>query len=98
MIGIMNEQYHYVFSTDEAIVWTCPPGKTEELYDLVGDPQEKNDISSLHMDLVQLFRKQKESYLESAAEFRRSKLTKKSREVELDLELKEQIRALGYIQ
>jgi choline-sulfatase len=99
VLGITHRNYHYVYSEPDARGWSCPPRRMEELYDLKTDPVETRDLFPGHPDLLTLFRRERDSYVSRAEKFRRSKLgTDSSRKVEPERELKEQIRALGYVQ
>ena len=68
--------------------------RKEELYDLVLDPGEKNNLQTpSHMEA---FRRQLQAHLESAREFRADR--DQGGQVVIDEDVLEQLRALGYLQ
>jgi arylsulfatase A-like enzyme len=97
IVGITRNHYHYVYTDLAARGWSCPPRKLEELYDLKTDPAEIHDLSTQLPDVLSLFRADRENFLSRAQKFRNTKLGS-SRKVEPEEELKEQMKALGYVQ
>ena len=68
--------------------------RNEELYNLVEDPQERNNLATERGEELAPFRNRMRSFLDSARVLRS---TRKGQEVELDEELLERLRALGYV-
>ena len=66
----------------------------EELYDLTADPEEKNNLET--SDDMTAFREELRAHLEKARKFRAEQQS--GRPVVIDETIREQLRALGYIQ
>jgi arylsulfatase A-like enzyme len=69
---------------------------TEELFDLLNDPMEKNDISSRNKLRFKYMKRLAQQW--SASQAKRKALLKKPKEAVLDKESEEALRALGYLQ
>ncbi len=99
ILGITRGNYQYVYTEPAAGGWTCPARRLEELYDLQADPGVTRDLFRDRPDLWILFRREREGYVSRAQKFRNSKLGGDSlKKIEPERELKDQIRALGYLQ
>jgi choline-sulfatase len=96
ILAIRHGYYKYIYTDQSAVRFNCRPMKTEELYDLQTDPGETTDLIGSRDDLVSFFRNQKRIYETQAAKFRNSR--KSAQTIDLDQNVNEQIRALGYIQ
>ena len=68
--------------------------KKEELYDLASDPEEVNNLQSDRR--TEAFRRQLRAHLENAREFRADR--EQGGRVVIDQDVREQLRALGYLQ
>lgn len=100
--AMVQGHYKYVFTTNakdfEASAVPCSVRKKEELYDLQADPRERKDILAQHPEIADHFRKQRLEYENKVSEF----LKKRGPAVSstpyiLDETVKEELRALGYI-
>jgi len=67
----------------------------EELYDLVKDPKESENLLGRDADTVNRFRAELRSFLEAA---RAARSLRKGEPVELDDEALEKLKSLGYTQ
>ena len=85
---IMNDE----FTTQKLAYFTTPPPKIEkfEIYDLEADPQEKNNFSLSSPDLTRQLLKFMEIHFVQKCEW-------SSIKTENEAEIREQLRALGYI-
>ena len=98
ILGILHGRYKYIYADIPSVRQTCHPLKPEELYDLVEDPGETRDIARERPELLPFFRKERDVFLEKAALSIRAAPRQNSSTIDLDAGVREQIRALGYIQ
>jgi len=68
--------------------------RKEELYDLEADPDERNNIADERQEELASFRNRLRTFLDSARALRS---TRQGQDVELDEEVLERLRALGYV-
>lgn len=100
--AMVQGHYKYVFTMNakdfEASAVPCSVRKQEELYDLQADPRESKDILAQHPEIADRFRKQRLVYENKVAEFlKKRSTTVSSTPYVLDEQVKEELRALGYI-
>ena len=89
-----NLKYIATFEASADDDLTIDKIKKEELYDLAVDPGEKNSMQTpRHMEA---FRRRLRAHLESAREFRADRA--EGGRVVIDEDVREQLRALGYVQ
>ena len=70
----------------------------QELYDLKRDPGEAHNLAASRPDLLNLFYKEKETFMEFASRFRQTRFRDQdANRIMLDDSRREQLRALGYI-
>lgn len=72
--------------------------KSEELYDLNKDPAETRNLAASRPDLLEIFRSQRDKFMDFALRFRQQKFgEKEANRFVLDAKSREQLRALGYL-
>jgi choline-sulfatase len=99
ILGIVHGPYKYIYTNAGLLGHSCHTVRQEELYDLDKDPGEKVDLASQRADLLSFFRKERDSYEARAEAYRKSvQRPGESRTIQVDTTVREQIRALGYIQ
>ncbi len=95
-VSLRSKDLKYIasFETEAGDDLTIHQMLREELYDLSADPEERNNLeSSRHMVA---FRKELDVFLEKAKKFRAEQ--EKGGRVVIDDEVRERLRALGYVQ
>ncbi|MCI0605608.1 sulfatase-like hydrolase/transferase [bacterium] len=72
--------------------------KREELYDIRVDPGETQNLFEKRLDLLEMFRKERDAFFHRASEWRKKHIQTEGEHIVLDEQQTEELKALGYIQ
>jgi arylsulfatase A-like enzyme len=105
-IAIRKGRYKYIYTDPKIIAETRKNPRFlktrakpfEELYDLETNPAETRNLSGARPDLLDIYRRHRDKFMDLALRFRQSKFGEKdANRFVLDAKSREQLRALGYL-